>query len=61
MRPEFGPSASLFRGGHRRAAVERGPRGFDARRFIECPEFVENPARLLEQLTSRCEVSSGLS
>ena len=45
----------------RRAAVERGPRAFDARRFIERPEFMENPARSLKQLTSRREVSNGLS
>src|SRR5215472_1938928 len=47
--------------GYRRAAVERGPRSFDARRFIECAELVENRARLHEKLTGRREVSGDLA
>ena len=43
------------------AAVKRGTRGFDSRWFIERAEVVENPVRLLEQLTSSCEVSGSLS
>ena len=47
--------------GYRRAAVERGPGSFDARRFIECAELVENRARLHEKLTGRREVSGDLA